>query len=44
MTSGKSALLGRGDECALLDRLVTTARGRQSAVLVLLGEAGTSAL
>ncbi len=40
MVSGKPALLGRQDECALLDRLVETARGGWSAVLVIRGEPG----
>ena len=35
-----TALLGRQDECALLDRLVGTARGGWSAVLVIRGEPG----
>ena len=40
MVSGKPALLGRQDDCALLDRLVETARGGWSAVLVIRGEPG----
>lgn len=40
MMSGKPALLGRHDECELLDRLVERARGGWSAVLVLRGEPG----
>jgi DNA-binding CsgD family transcriptional regulator len=40
MVSGKPALLGRQDERALLDRLVETARGGWSAVLVIRGEPG----
>jgi ABC-type transport system involved in cytochrome c biogenesis ATPase subunit len=33
-------LLGRGDECGVLDRLVAGVRAGQSQVLVLRGEAG----
>jgi DNA-binding CsgD family transcriptional regulator len=40
MISGKPALLGRRDECELLDQLVERARGGWSAVLVLRGEPG----
>jgi hypothetical protein len=40
MVSGSPVLIGRHDECALLDRLTETARGGWSAVLVIRGEAG----
>jgi DNA-binding CsgD family transcriptional regulator len=40
MMSGKPALLGRHDECELLDQLVERARGGWSAVRVLRGEPG----
>ncbi|MBV9594477.1 MAG: AAA family ATPase, partial [Actinobacteria bacterium] len=40
VSSGESELLGRRDECAVLDGLLTGARAGRSAVVVLRGEAG----
>ncbi|WP_433167136.1 helix-turn-helix transcriptional regulator [Kribbella sp. CA-247076] len=40
MSNSMRALLGRGDECAVLDGLIEEVRGGRSAVLVVSGEAG----